>query len=467
MSNPQAGRPFGLNKWLLWFALVTMVASSFHLMLAFRAYQDRSFRESGSSSYGDLAESLATRQMLAFDRETPTATRPPLYPIFLAALFWLNGDWQAAAITQSLLAGVSLGLLATTLRFYLDKSWPVLGMLLLALYLSDIAEENIKQRETVLFSFLLISSCLAFIHLENSYRWWKVVVLGLLLGLACLVRPLAAVGLVFAVMWAGRLKLSGVSWSDLGLRLALFLSTFYLVLLPWGLRNWLSLNHFTITSTTPGVNLWKGNNPATARFYPSLDVDELNDLLETPPDEPGWWDPLRIVPTLSEVERDAYLRQVALNYITAHPDIFFQVGLVKLYSLWAPHYVPLGSGDLVWTPTGAEVTDYRPNQRLLAPYLLLYFLTLLGAIHLRHSALFWFLLTWVIFLSLIHFITFGETRFRWPINLLSLPLAGAGLYLLLNSVLKQHFKNWIRNPVFGRLNNLADQKLSVDRQKDE
>jgi hypothetical protein len=114
-----------------------------------------------------------------------------------------------------------------------------------------------------------------------------------------------------------------------------------------------------------------------------------------------------------------------------------KLGLVKLYSLWMPHYVPLGSGDAVWTSTGAEIANYNLHERPLAPYLILYFLALLGAIQLRQSAFSWFLITWILFLSLLHFVTFGETRFRWPINLLFLPLAGAGLYLLVNALIKR------------------------------
>jgi len=34
-------------------------------------------------------------------------------------------------------------------------------------------------------------------------------------------------------------------------------------------------------------------------------------------------------------------------------------------------------------------------------------------------------------------VTFGETRFRWPINLLFLPLAGVGFYILANSLMKR------------------------------
>jgi 4-amino-4-deoxy-L-arabinose transferase-like glycosyltransferase len=299
--------------------------------------------------------------------------------------------------------------------------------------MGDIPEENLTQRDSGLFTFLLAGSCFLFINLERRYRWWKLVLLGLLMGLICLVRPVAAIGPFFAGMWAWRLSLKQLEPAEIGLRLALFLASFYLVLLPWGVRNWLAVKQFTITSTTGGLNLWKGNNPGTADFYPFLDVDILDELLQEPPQEPGWWDNLRSVSTMNEVEQDAYLRRVALDYIVAYPDRFLRLGVLKVYTLWLPQLTPLGKGDIEWTPTGAEIKDYEIHYYPIAPYLILYFLTALDLWRLRGTSLSWFFLVWIIFLSLLHFITFGESRFRWPINTLSLPIAAIGLDLLIAS----------------------------------
>ena len=106
------------------------------------------------------------------------------------------------------------------------------------------------------------------------------------------------------------------------------------------------------------------------------------------------------------------------------------MGLVKLYALWMPHHNPTANGNVEWIPDRPNriKVDKFKNQRFpTAPYLLLYILVGMGYWRFKNSEFGWYLLFWVLSLSLIHFITFGETRFRWPINVLMLPLAAIGL----------------------------------------
>jgi 4-amino-4-deoxy-L-arabinose transferase-like glycosyltransferase len=428
--RPQLG-VHAISRAKLWavFLIVSIVMTVFHLDLV----DGRIFKEHGSKSYGLIAESLLANGTLALDGATPTATRPPLYPLFLASIFGLAGDSQAANTVQSIMAGIMVGGLAVLAVIYTRSLWPVLVVILLYYYMDEIPKENITQRDTLLFSFLLVASCAAFIYQEREYRWWKVVVFGVLMGLAGLVRPLAIVGIFFACAWAWRLKSKNLSLTEIGIRLAIFLIPFYLVLLPWGIRNWITMKQFTLSSTTMGVNLWKGNNPGTTAFYPFVDVDELEDILSELPAEPGWWDSLRQLPTLTEVEQDAYFRQLALAYILEDPQRFLTFGVLKVYTLWLPQLTPLGKGDVEWTPTGAQLVDFEPHRYPIVPYLLLYLLMGIGLWQLRYSSYSLFFVTWVLFLSLIIFITFGESRFRYPFNVLSLPLAAVGSWVLINS----------------------------------
>jgi 4-amino-4-deoxy-L-arabinose transferase-like glycosyltransferase len=412
-------------SFLLAFILMTL----FHLALV----NGRTFREHGSESYGLIAESVATNGILARDGITPTAMRPPLYPLLLAAIFRLTGDLQAAYTIHSLMAGLMLGGLAAISYLYTGKLWPTLVVILLYIYMDQIPIENITQRDTLLFSFLLVASCTAFIYQDRDYRWWKLLIFGILMGLTALVRPLAAVGLFFACIWAWRLRSKSLNLAEIGARLVIFLITFYLVLLPWGIRNYIAIQQFTISSTTAGLNLWKGNNPGAADFYPFLDVDVLEGLLRELPAEPGWWDKLRDIPGLTEAQRNIAFRQTALDYILEHPLRFLEFGLLKVYTLWLPQYTPLGDGEVEWTPTGAEVKEFEPNRSPIAPYLLLYLLTGIGVWHLRNTSYNMFFITWLLFLSLIVFATFGESRLRYPLNVLALPLAAAGCWVVVNS----------------------------------
>lgn len=406
------------------FVAVCLVVAGWHLYVG----REEIFRKHGSQSYGLLAESLVQQQRLALDGQTPTAYRPPLYPLFLAGLLWLTGDLQAAIMAQSLLLSLALGCLALITLTYTGQIWPVIGMVLLYAYLPEITLENITQRDTGLFTFLLALSGFIFVSLERRYRWPQAALLGLVLGLLSLTRPVALVGPFLAVVWGGRLWLKQMPWSQIGQRVLPLLAAFYMILLPWGVRNWLVLGQFTLSSTTTGLNLWKGNNPATAVLYPAMDVDALDALLDEPPAGPGWWDELRVLPTLSEADRNRLFQRLALNYIMEQPGQFLKMGLVKVYTLWLPQYTPLGEGEVEWMPEGAKIVEYELNRHPIAPYLLLYLLAGLGFWLLRGTAYSWYVLSWVVFFSLIHFATFGESRFSWPVHVLALPLAAAGLY---------------------------------------
>ena len=67
-------------------------------------------------------------------------------------------------------------------------------------------------------------------------------------------------------------------------------------------------------------------------------------------------------------------------------------------------------------------------------YLILYSFVLVGLWRVRNHALGWLLLMWVAFCTIAHFITFGETRFRLPVNVLSLPVAAIGLAWVIGAI---------------------------------
>lgn len=408
-------------------ATVAIAVIILHIGVAETIGVPQAFWRTGSSSYGTLAHSIVEGRGLSLDSESPTAYRPPLYPLFLAAILRLTSHPRAVVIAQSTLAGLTLGILALLAAIITNRRWPMLIVPLQFLLLTEILAEGLKQRETVLFSFFLTLSALIFVSEEQSHHWWKATALGVCLGLTCLTRPLAAIAPLLAVGWGWRSRQRGRALRRIGKQLLLFGLGFTLTIGPWGIRNQICLESFTITSTTAGLNLWKGNNPATADLYPDVDLDVLDRLARGDlPSRSGWWTPLANLRGLSEVERDSFLLQLARNYIKENPLQFLRMGLLKAYALWTPLPVPRGTANVEWTPTGAHLTSYSPYPSSILPYTSLYVLTALGIWYLRDHPLTWFLILWIVFFTAIHFVTFGETRFRWPVNVLSLPLAAAG-----------------------------------------
>jgi hypothetical protein len=181
--------------------------------------------------------------------------------------------------------------------------------------------------------------------------------------------------------------------------------------------------------------LWKGNNPATDDIYPELEIDLFESLLVETPAEPGWWDDLRLLPRLSETAQNDYLLHLGKQFILEHPLHFLKMGGVKLLALWTPQNIPIFAGTVAWTPTGAETANLAPYYDDMFPTLLLYLLALPGIWQNRRSPFVLYLIAWSIALSALHFITFAESRFRWPINMLMLPLAAVGLNLVVSQII--------------------------------
>jgi len=412
--------------------LAAIIVTGLQLAPAKRLNVADTFWNSGSSDYGLIAKSIVSGTGFALDGNTPTAHRPPLYPLFLSILLHVSDSAQLIVWTQSLLAGLTVGILGFLAILVTEREWAAILVLLQYLTMQDIIFENTQQRETGLFSFFLICSALLFVLAAKSRSTPKVLSLGICLGLLCLARPYAMVICPVLLVWLVVMTQNGLTRRQMLSQSIVLVSGFLFTLLPWGLWNTINLGQFTMTSTTTGLNIWKGNNPATDVLYPSLDVDVMDELvIGDQPSGDGWWNDIAGVEQMSEVERDRLLLKLAVKYMTEAPVRFIRMGVVKLYALWTPKSVPFGTGKVEWTSTGAQIVDFHPNGSRPLVYIFLYFLMGVGIWRLRASPIVPYLIAWILFCSAVHFVTFGETRFRWPINLLSLPVSSAGAVWLL------------------------------------
>ena len=409
-------------------AIVTaLVITIFQIQLANFIFTDiQDFWQSGSPSYGIIAHSITEKGIFSLDQITPTAYRPPLYPLFLAAFLSFTNNPEPIIVAQSIFAGLTFALHTLLTYRFTKKSWPTLVIIFLFALGIFIPLDNVVQHETVLFTFLLTLGGYIFTSEMEAHTTTKVLALGFVLGLSCLVRPLAPAVLLASGIWFLWLLRTHKSKILVAKRLALFLLTFLLTLVPWGIRNWQALGTFSLSTTTSGINLWKGNNPATKDIYPTLEIDLFTPLLTEIPSESGWWDSLKNVPTMSEVEQNEYLFSLGMQYIQERPFHFLKMGLTKSWALWTPQNVPLATGVIKWTPSGAIISDIVPYYDNIIATLILYLFLLPGLWKQRRSPFVWYLVAWSIALTAIHFITFAESRFRWPLNMLMLPIAAAG-----------------------------------------
>jgi len=166
---------------------------------------------------------------------TPDSVRSPGYPLFLVP--FLDGLSFESFVDRVIIAQVILSLLTILMTYLLCKSflphvWALAASLLVAVSPHLIVANSYILTET-LFCFTLTVTVWLTGFLRSNPSWWLTLGLGLLMGLASLVRPslqffplLFAFFLVFQFGWRRGGKLT-----------AMALIVFSLSLSPWIIRN--------------------------------------------------------------------------------------------------------------------------------------------------------------------------------------------------------------------------------------
>ena len=250
-----------------------------------------------------------------------TSFRPPLYPAFLALIYFVFGvgvkRFFIARLVQAILAASMAPLTyALARRFFPDRepaarvsAWVITLYPMLVFYPLSLATEN-------LFFVLVLCSILAllkakesleipFVQKDNlipcmvSSRWF--ILSGILLGLTCLTRSVAQIFAVFAVAWV---------WLFLKepKRALVVLSMACLVVFPWIVRNSLLYGQYTGIESAIGYDLYLGYHPqgtGTFQYPQSLDLMTI----------------------MNDAERDKLGIQKTLEFIKTDPGRVFTLFL--------------------------------------------------------------------------------------------------------------------------------------------
>lgn len=281
-------------------------------------------------------------------RHEPTAFRPPLYPLLLAACAW-RGQVTALSIAQPhlLLGTFSVWLVWLLARRWGLGRWSYLAAIMVACDPILLNQSSEVMTET-LATFLAIAALLALTYLSRVLSWKAACLAGGMLGLASLCRPTFFIWMVAVATWA----VISWRWWEGGKRAALILVGFFVVLAPWVIRNQQEIGKPILATTHGGYTLLLGNNPL---FYSHLR-------------QRGWrevWDArhlqARLKPLTKTEERhargarmecgidmgqggdvhpeliaDQRLYELAWQTIQQNPSMFASACLVRVLRFWSP-----------------------------------------------------------------------------------------------------------------------------------
>jgi 4-amino-4-deoxy-L-arabinose transferase-like glycosyltransferase len=247
-----------------------------------------------------------------------SATRPPLYPIFIYLVYYLFGAGNVLALR---LVQAGLGGLICMLTVYLgqkvfSRKVGVWAGIMFAVYPAAWTFADMVMSE-YLFTVLLLAGLIYLADLPKG-RYQDAVLAGIFLGLATLTRSvLYQFPLFFAVIY---LVVSPQRFKQIP-RLAVFVVSFWIVLMPWLARNNRIFGQPLMT-TKSGVDLYFYNhNPF---LYIIQNYSKENQLISG---EIKPW-------TFSEMERDSLAKDAAVTWIKAHPLLFLFKGVRMQWNLF-------------------------------------------------------------------------------------------------------------------------------------
>ena len=335
------------------------------LDLAGNILSGRGFQLSPSMLYPDRdASSEARDYQMAFYRRVdglygalrpgrPTTFLVPGNALFFAGLMALFGPSNITAIL-----GVQLALGILTVYFgirtasrFLSGRWLTAAGALMALDPFELYYEAIPATQA-LFSLLFMAGLLASLRMFEKASFTRALLAGLSWGVAFMVRPAA---LPFAVLAAVVATVAGRFSRASILRALFLLLCFFMVLLPWGLRNLNVADRFTVMPTQGGVQLWEFNGrifsenfrheqrgaemlyqPVRERWLGRLSNPEL---AEFPPftDE-------------SEAYRDSVLYHRQTLFIRRNPVMFLELVSLRFMEFFKPF--PLNDFSAIHTLAG-------------------------------------------------------------------------------------------------------------------
>lgn len=235
-------------------------------------------------SYFERARSMVTAHEYAPFPGRPDAGFPPGYPLLLAAAHLLPGD----ALLAAKLIDSALGVATIVLAGLLGRrvGGPAAGLIaaaLAAFHPRLLLMTPVLASEQLFIPLLLLFALLMSRAWQREKPWRLVAVAGLVLGLIALTRP---VGYLLGAFWPLASRVAGKRWRAALAETALLLAVQHAVMLPWAIRNEMTLGRFTFLTSVGGIDLFIGNSdgatgdwyywePALRALEPGLDTRQV------------------------------------------------------------------------------------------------------------------------------------------------------------------------------------------------
>jgi len=275
--------------------------------------------------YDEIAISILAGNGFAWPDGEPTAYRPPLYPAFLALIYFMFGHhYMPVQLVQALLLSLTCVLAFLIGRQIYDEKVALIAGIGCALYpMLILPAYEILSEALFVFLFTLTFFLLMKCREKPGLAPWA----GLSLALASFTKPFALFALPFFVYWLWRHR-SVASMKSI----FLFILVFILCLVPWTIRNYRVFGEFVPIATVGGISFYNSHVFEAHR----VGYNHLEKV------------PVEYHSIKNEALQSRYLVRHTLEYIIDNPAKIAPLVFLKVVLLVYPldgywHVVSLGS----------------------------------------------------------------------------------------------------------------------------
>lgn len=280
--------------------LAMVICAGVALRLAWCAALPNQFHWRDEAEYDAVARNLLDIGLYSRDGTHPTAFRSPGQPLFLAAVYSLDGAGLAAVrVWQTLLWGAAIWLAFRVAReFGASERAALWTAAATAVYPYYVYAASTLFPLT-LFTLAMLAGTWGLLRVYNHGGWRPALVAGVGLGAGVLTIPYLLLSVLLAPFWLGRAR-----WRESLLMACVAL----LLVAPWPLRNWITFGA-PVMGTQQNLNLWYGNNPrATASSGSNIPIAPR-----------PLWVQYRDTMATNELAADRLLGEDAWHHIRGHP----------------------------------------------------------------------------------------------------------------------------------------------------
>jgi 4-amino-4-deoxy-L-arabinose transferase-like glycosyltransferase len=271
---------------------------------------------------------------------------------------------------------------------------------------------------------------------RESFAWMAGA--GVAFGLAALTRsvlwlyvPLLGFVLLFTLRQSLRRRL----------RMAILLvGTFVLTLTPWAVRNTLLQKTLIVVDATGGQNFMMGNYQYTP-LYRSWTAIELSG-------EEAWYTPLIAehpeFGSMTNGQRDKLALRAGLRFVLQHPLLTMQRDIIKFFDFWQlERELPSQASQGYFGPIPGWCVKLT-SVVVVVSYVFCFLAAVFGIFLAPPSdrCYHWVLLSVVVFITAMHTLAFGHSRYHLPLMPVLLPYAAGALTQW------REFRSWLSRPTF-------------------